>query len=182
MLIKTNDNLVKKALKLLKSKKLPENIILHSQAVFKKALEIANKIKDKGIDINLNIVKLGSLLHDIGRVKTHGLDHGYVGGLIILENGLDYKVARIAQTHVLGGFKPNEAEKIGLPKKDFTPQTLEEKICCYADKLVYNTTPVTLEERFKIWINKHGSSQLLLNAFNRVKKIESKIKTILNDC
>ncbi|MHA1238450.1 MAG: HD domain-containing protein [Candidatus Odinarchaeia archaeon] len=171
-----------RALQFIKSIQLPENIILHSKAVASKALEIANKIRNKGVQVDLELVSLGGLLHDVGRVRSHGLDHGYVGGLILVENGFDVRVARIAETHVLGGFTPSESEKLGLPKKDFRPKTLEEKICCYADKLILNTKPVSLAERFKFWINKYGKSELLTNALTRVKEIEDILMHIIKDC
>jgi uncharacterized protein len=128
--------LEKRALNLLKMKfpHRPE-VIKHCILVSKKAVEIARKLKKRGIEVDVKLVKLGGLLHDIGRCVTNDVTHGYEGGKILRNLGYP-KLARIAETHVGGGITAEESEKLGLPKKDFMPRTLEEKIVCYADKFI----------------------------------------------
>jgi len=114
------------------------HVIEHSIAVSRKAVEIAERIKKKGVNVDVRLVKIGGLLHDIGRSVTHGIKHGYYGSLILRSLGC-YKLARIAERHIGAGITKEEAEKLGLPKRDFIPKTLEEKIVAYADKFVGTT-------------------------------------------
>ena len=67
------------AIELLRKNNCPPKIINHCEAVAKLSLEIACKLEKKGIKINLKLVESGALLHDIGRSKSHAVDHGAVG-------------------------------------------------------------------------------------------------------
>ncbi|MDP3297033.1 MAG: hypothetical protein Q8N09_05485 [Thermodesulfovibrionia bacterium] len=40
------------------------------------------------------------------------------------------------EKHIRGGLTKDEAEELGLPVKDYSLKTLEEKIVIYADRLV----------------------------------------------
>jgi len=68
------------AFDLLKDLKVPYQVRRHSLKVAEKALEIASKINNTDLDIDL--VEIGALLHDIGRSKTHGFKHALIGGKI----------------------------------------------------------------------------------------------------
>ena len=68
------------ALDLLRRLKIQLSIRRHSEKVAEKAIEIAKKVSNA--DVDLNLIEIGALLHDIGRIKTHALDHGIVGGVI----------------------------------------------------------------------------------------------------
>ncbi|TFF88585.1 MAG: HDIG domain-containing protein, partial [Promethearchaeota archaeon] len=141
----------KDALDIMKRLKLRRNIIRHVKAVSKKALEIAKRIKRNGHQVNLQLVEIGALLHDIGRAKTNKIEHGIEGGKIIDELGFSRKLGRIAETHLLGGIDIKYAEILGLPVKSYLPETIEEKIVCYADKLLKGQRDVSVQERFRIW-------------------------------
>lgn len=112
-----------KEIEILKKAGCSERVIEHCVAVCKKAVEIASKID--GVDLEL--VRIGALLHDIGRSKTHGVEHGVVGGKIARELGFSDKIVRIIERHVGAGIPKEEAIKLGLPPKDYIPETLEEK-------------------------------------------------------
>jgi len=127
--------------------KLPKNVIAHSKKVSGIALKIADELVRNGFYVDLDLVERGALLHDMGRSITHGLEHGYFGGKILREEGESEEVARIAERHVLGGISQDEAEGMGLPARDFIPQTLEEKIVCYADKLSDRNKIYRIEKR-----------------------------------
>jgi uncharacterized protein len=128
---------------------LPENVRLHSIEVAKLALEIAEKAKANGYDVDLEAVKVGALLHDIGRVKTHGLEHFVVSGEILRNEGIDEKITRIAERHFSCGVTAEEAKTLGLPEKDFMPKTLEEKIVAFADNLIFDRKRVSFDEFFE---------------------------------
>jgi|GEM_PF-447322 len=122
-------------MKLLLKYKLPKNIVEHSKRVRRTAVRVAKEIRRRGWEVDLKLVEEGSLLHDIGRSKTHGLEHGYIGGEILRKEGVGEEVARIVERHVLGGISREEAERMGMPARSFIPETVEEKVVCYADKV-----------------------------------------------
>ena len=111
-------------LKILKQEETPENVIEHSKAVCKKAMKIAVNFKDADKDL----IKKGALLHDIGRSKTHGITHAVEGAKIVREYGYPEEVQNIVERHIGAGLSEDEAIKLGLPKKSYIPQTIEEKI------------------------------------------------------
>jgi len=73
---------------------------------------------------------------DIGRAKTHGLDHAIVGAEILRKRGIDERICLIVERHLGAGILAPEAAEIGLPQKDMMPQTLAEKIVSHADNLI----------------------------------------------
>jgi uncharacterized protein len=164
------------AFDLLKKLKVPYNVRRHSLKVAEKALELAERIKLREIDMDL--IEIGGLLHDIGRCKTHGFNHALIGAKIIRERGLPERLAKICETHILGGLDKEDAKRVGLPEKDFLPQTLEEKIICLADKHIAGTKEVSIEQRFEKWFNKYGKTQILIKAKERIEKIQREIEDL----
>ncbi len=165
------------ALILLRKEKLPGSIRRHSIRVANKALAIAKQIKKVKVDIEL--VVIGGLLHDIGRARTHGFEHALIGGRMLRERGFPSKLARICETHILGGLDNEDAKELGLPERDYIPKTLEEKIVCLADKMSMGTREVTIEERFQRWFEIHGESKILLKSKERVIMIQKEIKDLI---
>ncbi|MFX1456381.1 MAG: HD domain-containing protein [Promethearchaeota archaeon] len=164
------------AIDLLKSLKIQHSIIRHSEKVANQALVIANKITKANVDKNL--IEIGAILHDIGRSETHGFNHALKGGNILRQRGFSEKLARICETHILGGLDKEDAKELGLPEKDYLPITLEEKIICLADKLIAGTRKVTLEERFNRWFSKYGRSSILLKSKRRIEKIKKELDSL----
>ncbi len=112
------------------------HVINHIEMVTKKALEIGKKLKEKGFDIDLELLEIGGYLHDIGRSVTHGVSHAVESAKIIKDFGFSEPVIRLVERHVGAGITAEEAEKLGLPKKNYIPETLEEKILAYTDKFL----------------------------------------------
>ena len=164
------------AFDLLKELKVPYNVRRHSLKVADKALEIAERIKSNEIDIDL--IEIGALLHDIGRCQTHGFKHALIGAKLIRERGLPERIARICETHILGGLDKEDAKQVGLPERDFLPVTLEEKIICLADKYFAGTKEVSIEQRFKKWFEKYGKTPILVKAKARIENIQEEIKNL----
>jgi uncharacterized protein len=140
------------ALRLLTAVKCPQNVIDHCIAVSEKAVSIAKKAQ-KDHDVDMHVVEIGGLLHDIGRACTHGIDHGIVGAHLLRERGINGKLQRICERHLCAGIPKQVAESIGLPPQDYVPQTMEEKIICHAD----NLTNHTLEELQAGWKDFFGT-------------------------
>ncbi|MHA1145318.1 MAG: HD domain-containing protein [Candidatus Helarchaeota archaeon] len=171
----------KKALAILKKEGLSKNIIEHSIKVSKKAVKLAKKIRVKVPDVDVDLVEIGALLHDLGRSRRHDWEHGIEGAKIIrtLDVQNKEKLARIAETHLLGGLSPEDCREVGIPEGNYVPETLEEKIVSHADKLTKGSHYVSLEERFEIWFEKYGQTRILEEAFRRAKKTEEEIQKLL---
>ncbi len=50
--------------------------------------------------------------------------------------GLPPEINAVMEKHIRGGLSEEEAVELGLPVKDYTLSTLEERIIIYADRLV----------------------------------------------
>jgi len=108
-----------------------ETVIRHCEAVSALAVKIAKKCR-----ADVDLVEIGGLLHDLGRCKSHTLTHAVEGAKIATSLHLPPELARIIERHIGAGILPEEAVRIGLPKKDYSPKTLEEKIVAHADNLM----------------------------------------------
>jgi uncharacterized protein len=139
-------------------------------------LETAEACKEEGLKVDLELVEIGALLHDIGRSKTHTVQHAIVGADISKAAGLPEPVISIIKRHVGGGITTSEAEKLGWPKDVYVPKTLEEKIVSYADKLVENSKRVPIE----IAIEKLAREQKR-DAAERVRKLHEEIAELVGD-
>jgi len=154
----------KECLTILSKNNTPENVIKHSKAVCKAALEIADKLIAKGVEVNRELVLAGALLHDIERDKK---DHSIDGAKKLEELGFK-EVAEVAKKHGL----------YHLKKEEFQPKTIEEKIVFYADKLAHEDERVTFEERYRRAAEKYPSDDWrFIHAFT--KKIEKELKEMM---
>ncbi len=142
----------KEALDLLRKSGCSHSVIEHCKAVAAYAREIAMDIRDCAIrhrmkmNIDIDLVYTGGLLHDIGRSRTHGISHAVEGVKIAIENGLDEKLINIIERHIGAGIPEEEAAALGLPVKDYIPLTLEEKIVAHADNLVSGAAIGSIDE------------------------------------
>ncbi len=118
-------------IELLRDQGCSESVIKHSQAV----RDLAQKIA-LCTTANLELIEAGSLLHDIGRGKTHGIMHAIVGADIARSLKLPQEIINIIERHLGAGIPREEAINLGLPEKDYLPITLEEKIVTHADNLI----------------------------------------------
>lgn len=134
-------------LELLKKENTPENVIEHCRAVCLKAMKIAANFDDADKDL----IKTGALLHDIGRSKTHGIDHAIVGAQIAKEYGYSEDVLNIIERHIGAGITKEESVKLGLPEKSYVPQTIEEKIVAHADNLISGSKEVDIDYVIVKW-------------------------------
>ncbi|MER2014178.1 MAG: TIGR00295 family protein [Methanobrevibacter sp.] len=142
-------------IELLKKENTPENVIDHSLAVYKKAMEIAANFDDA----NKDLIRKGALLHDIGRSKTHGITHAIEGVEIAKKYGYGEDVLNIIERHIGAGITEREAEKLGLPVKSYLPETLEEKIVAHADNLTSGSKEVDIDFVMKKWKRRIDDSE-----------------------
>ncbi len=165
------------AMELMKRLKIPRNIINHQVAVMRKALDLAYNITKS--DVNIELVRIGALVHDIGRYKTHDMSHGLEGGNFLRKQGYSEQLARIAETHSLAGLTAEEAVEFGLPPQDYLPHSLEEKLVCLADKYYSGNREVSIEKRFERWFLKHGETPFLIKQIQRAKQLEEEILRLI---
>ena len=98
------------------------------------------------VDVDLDLVRAGALLHDLGRGRTHGLRHAVAGAELAREMGLPEELQLIIERHIGAGVERDEAVRFGLPPKDYLPLTIEEKIVAHADNLAGPKGKVKLAE------------------------------------
>jgi uncharacterized protein len=162
------------AIKLLQENNCPPQVIQHCLAVTEFALGIAYRLQEKGIQIDLPLVEAGALLHDLGRSKTHKVDHSLVGSQIAQKIGLPQPIVNIIKRHVGAGITDEEANWLGWPKDIYVPQTIEEKIVSYADKRIDQGKVVPIETEIER-LQKEG----MVEAGERVRSLHEEITNLL---
>lgn len=132
-------------------------LIQHSRAVTQKALQIADRTKHLGPD--LDFIQEAAMIHDIGIIFTNqpGIGcygnkpyvcHGYLGRELMEREGFP-RHAPVCERHVGIGLTREEIEgkKLPLPVRDMVPITVEEQVICYADKFFSKNTEFLLQEK-----------------------------------
>lgn len=153
-------------------------IIIHCKTVSKLAVKIAKKVKKNGIPVDIELITIGSLLHDIGRSKTHDLDHAITGSEIARSFKLPESVVKIIERHIGSGISADEATRMGLPHKNFVPISLEEKIVTYADKLVTGHNEMDFNEALEKFARDLGINH---PAVYRLIKLHNELHNMLED-
>ncbi len=130
--------------------------------------------------VNIEFVRTASLLHDIGRYKTHDpIMHGVEGYKLLA--GLGYpKEAFICASHILYGLNSCEAERYGLPGNDFIPTSFEERLIPLVDFLVENDRPVLLKERFNHLRHRNRNNHEFLSGLDRAEQKAEALMDQLN--
>ncbi len=148
--------------------KCPKYVIEHSNTVYERTKDLNiyyNEVDD-------DLIECGAKLHDIGRTVTNGIKHAYIGADLLRNLGVDEEICKITERHIGAGISPHEAKLLGLPDRQYIPETLEEKIVAHADNLVHGIKPVSLEFVLKKW-NKKGMSS---DSINRLIKLDNELK------
>ncbi len=148
-------------------------LLTHSEMVARKALAVAEAAR---LDIDRDFVYDAAMLHDIGIFKCNApgiycqgnepyIRHGVIGGALLRQDGLDESYARVCERHTGAGLTAKEIAETGLPlpHMDFLPETLEEKLICYADKFYSKSGDPRKEkslERVRVSMSKFGQDSL----------------------
>lgn len=127
------EDLLMKEIATLRQAGCPDEAVDHSVEVARKALELVSRIK---IPINRHLLARGAIFHDLGKAKTYGMEHGEIGAKMAEELGLEEEIRQIILKHIRGGLTELEAKELGLPVRDYTLKTPEEKIIIYVDRMV----------------------------------------------
>lgn len=168
----------KMALELLFKVGCSKRVVSHCVAVSRLALKFAKICKNKGCVVDIDLVEVGGLLHDIGRSKTHDVTHAVVGAEVAKSLNLPDSIVSIIERHIGGGISLEEAKELGLPVKDYFPITLEEKLVAYADKLVNGSSVVSIEYTIKQFSKQLGANH---PAINRVKRLHEELFILVAD-
>ena len=151
---------------------LRDILVSHSRAVAEKALAIADAHPELGLD--RQFILEAAMIHDIGIVMTDApgikcfgtepyIRHGVCGAEIMRAEGYP-RHARVCERHTGAGLSKAEieAQNLPLPRVDLLPETLEEKVICYADKFFSKTRldrEKTIEQAERS-VAKHGDEGL----------------------
>lgn len=127
-------------------------LIFHSKQVTDRALHIAKKHPE--LQLDTDFIAQAAMLHDIGVFLTdapgiycHGKEpyllHGYLGGQIMRSEGFP-NIARVCERHTGTGLTAENIRErnLPLPMGDYCPETMEEKVICYADKFYSKSHPL----------------------------------------
>jgi len=166
------------ALNLLVEAGCSPRVVKHCRQVSSFAVKIAEACQKKHSNLDVKLVEVSALLHDIGRAKTHSVDHAVEGGKIARAFNLPEPIALIIERHAGGGIPKEEAKKLGWPVRDYVPQTLEEKIVCYADKRVDGLRIVSIEETVKAYEDDLGENH---PSIQRIWKLHREITALAGD-
>lgn len=134
--------------------RLYEILLTHSRLVARKAISVLDKHPE--IEADRDFVYEAAMLHDIGIFKCDAPDidcfgkypyicHGYLGADLLREQGLP-RHALVAERHTGTGLPAAYIKEKDLPLPSgriYEPQSIEEKIVCYADKFYSKTRPGT---------------------------------------
>lgn len=113
-----------------------KGVIDHCLTVHHVAVSLANRIISAGTLVDSDLIAAGAILHDIGRSKTHGMDHADAGASICRSLRFDERICLIVEHHIGAGITAEERVQFGLSAEDRIPKTLEEKIVAHADNIV----------------------------------------------
>ncbi|GAB4308561.1 MAG: hypothetical protein Kow0097_09190 [Candidatus Bipolaricaulota bacterium] len=139
---------IPEALGILRDHAVPENIVRHSGVVAAVAHWIALRLRERGGEVDPLLVHRGGLLHDLDKLSSaKPTDHGVQAGRILRALGWP-RLAAIAERHVLGAH----------------PETWEEKVVHYADKIVEEDQVVGLVPRLTALSDRYPSERERISA------------------
>ena len=119
-------------------------LVTHSEAVLKKAMQIAKNVPE--LYPNFELIKQGALLHDIGIVKCRVpalgcngtepyIKHFLFSRNILCHEGCSPELQNVVLKHIGCGYTVDEIDTYNFPfpKEDVIAKTVEEQIVSIAD-------------------------------------------------
>jgi putative nucleotidyltransferase with HDIG domain len=153
----------KECLAIIKAHHVPQHIVNHSLAVAKLAVFLAQRLKEKGIAVDVNLVHRACLLHDIVRIcNIKELDYSRFEQPVTAEDKAKWQQLRAKYEGVPHEYAAYDILKdkypalaltikkhryIGILDEEEKPNTWEEKLVYYADMRAMHDKIVPLEER-----------------------------------
>ena len=118
-------------------------LVRHSEMVANAAVAIASRVTH--LEPDVDFIEDAAMLHDIGIFYTNAPDigcdgghayvcHGYLGRMLLEKHGL-HRHAMVCERHVGVGLGIGDIKRMALPVpvRDMIPETVEERIICFAD-------------------------------------------------
>ena len=153
-------------IELYKEFKTPEHVISHCKGVSKAAVIIASALNDAGLSLDLELIRVSGLVHDMCRVHEN---HGEKAAEILRGRGYPDE-ARVVENHMHYKF-------------DLTGPITETDMLCLSDRLVLEDTYVGIDKRVDYLIHKPGESfartERLLKAKEETKKYIARLEDII---
>ncbi len=144
----------------------PPWVIVHCKEVSRVGAVIAEALNKRGLNLDVELVRVAGLAHDVLRVKN---DHDLEMGKLLDKMGY-HDEANVVNRHMRYYFNPID-------------QINETDIMCLADRLVREDTYVGIQERVDYLIHKQGETkertERLKAAREESKKYISEIEKIL---
>ncbi len=133
---------------------VPENVRAHCRLVSRVAAYLAEKLRAKGVQVEVEPVRAAGLLHDLLKIRAQrvGGDEYAQVERVLSERGFP-AIGRVCGRHGL--------YSILLPRG---LETWEEKLVFYADKRVQHDRLVSVEERITDLAARYGANDPLAKA------------------
>lgn len=144
--------------------------VQHSRVVASVAERVANALAEGCQGIDVERIRVRALLHDLGRSRTHGNYHGWVGYAMLRHRGFA-DAGRGCVTHWLRGIdydeiltmssmRPRFLRRI-FEELDLPALTIDDHVISVSDFSVAHTAVVTLEDRETDLVKRYGDSRWL---------------------
>lgn len=144
--------------------RLRDILIVHSRRVADKALCIYDSLSEEmRCEVpQRDVVEAAAMLHDIGickcdavGIECYGTEpyicHGTIGAKLLRDDAVEWGIgvdeielyARVCERHTGAGLTADDIKRqnLPLPERDLMPETMMEKLICYADKFFSKTHP-----------------------------------------
>jgi len=155
----------RQATSILKKAGATPRVVKHCGAVRRVALKLV-----KGRKVDLKLVEIAASVHDIGRSRTHGIAHALEGAKILRNLGFGKRLVNAVERHTGAGIGKKEAALLGLPPKSYIPRTEEEKLVCYADKLVHDDKIVSFEKTLAWFEERFGKGSVPVKRLKKLRR------------
>ncbi len=153
----------------------------HCRSVADLALDIAARCR---LPLDPKEIEAAAMLHDIGifltnapSIECHGsapyIRHGILGAELLRWLEAGENMARVAELHTGSGLTAAEivAQDLPLPVRDFLPETLLEKLICYADKFYSKSGSMTRKDPARIRASLASKSEAAALRFDRLSEL-----------
>lgn len=146
-------------------------VYTHCRIVWRIAEQL---IDQQNLSVDEQLVKTGSLLHDIGVYALYDADgrykegvdyitHGIEGERILRAENVPERLWRIASHHTGVGLTSDEVvrQNLPLPPADYIAATIEERLVMYADKFHSKSEPPHFNsyEQYRRTVSKFGTEK-----------------------
>lgn len=122
-----------------------------------------------GRELDADLVRAGSLLHDIGVYRLGEapyVRHGVLGHELLAEEGLPEELCRFASHHTGVGLTADDVRRqsLPLPVADYLAETGEEELVMYADKFHTKSHPPRFvsAESYAAHVRRYGDDKVAI--------------------